>query len=264
MDNNIEKFTSAKIFFKYQILYNKAKNPDGTVNIEKLDNLLREQYEFIRRKIEERKRLAPEKSTKIDNELIELDKLYALIKDEDSRKRNDKLAQQEIYAKKLPINPNSVMEGIIKKYSSKPLEDRWYNFIVSPEGEDQKDVLVIPKREYQYTTQLGLMAYLNEYEIVKIVSGKEMHFCVTTNTRFRDIDELLHKGQPLTENERKYIELFYKQMSDIHLQTCQNKFNGYIGTVENNTSTPIFDMNDEDAAVTKILRNREHDETGER
>ena len=59
--------------------------------------------------------------------------------------------------------------------------------------------------------------------------------------------------------DSKYISLFNKQMSDLHLRTCQRKFNGYIGTVENNLNGTIFDMNDEDLATTKLIRQKEQD-----
>ena len=65
--------------------------------------------------------------------------------------------------------------------------------------------------------------------------------------------------RPLSDKENEYINMFNNQMSDIHLRTCQRKFNGYIGTVENNLNGSAFDMNDEDFAVTKVIREREQD-----
>ena len=198
-------------------------------------------------------------SEKIDYDLKEIEYLYSLIKDENSRKEYDVLTKQEMYAKTLPLKPEEVRTGIIKNFNSKPSKEQWYQFEVSPDGENKKQILVIPKRNYQYTTQLGVIAYLNEYDIVKNVAGMEMHFTVTTNTRFDEVDKIIHLDRPLSDRENEYINLFNNQMSDIHLRTCQRKFNGYIGTVENNLNGSAFDMNDEDFAVTKVIREREQD-----
>ena len=198
-------------------------------------------------------------SEKINYDLKEIEYLYSLIKDENSRKEYDVLTKQEMYAKTLPLKPEEVRTGIIKNFNSKPSKEQWYQFEVSPEGENKKQILVIPKRNYQYTTQLGVIAYLNEYDIVKNVAGMEMHFTVTTNTRFDEVDKIIHLDRPLSDKENEYINLFNNLMSDIHLRTCQRKFNGYIGTVENNLNGSAFDMNDEDFAVTKVIREREQD-----
>ena len=198
-------------------------------------------------------------SEKIDYDLKEIEYLYSLIKDENSRKEYDVFTKQEMYAKTLPLKPEEVRTGIIKNFNSKLSKEQWYQFEVSPDGENKKQILVIPKRNYQYTTQLGVIAYLNEYDIVKNVAGMEMHFTVTTNTRFDEVDKIIHLDRPLSDKENEYINLFNNLMSDIHLRTCQRKFNGYIGTVENNLNGPAFDMNDEDFAVTKVIREREQD-----
>ena len=210
-------------------------------------------------RIVKRKEISPELSEKINYDLKEIEYLYSLIKDENSRKEYDVLTKQEMYAKTLPLKPEEVRTGIIKNFNSKPSKEQWYQFEVSPDGENKKQILVIPKRNYQYTTQLGVIAYLNEYDIVKNVAGMEMHFTVTTNTRFDEVDKIIHLDRPLSDKENEYINMFNNQMSDIHLRTCQRKFNGYIGTVENNLNGPAFDMNDEDFAVTKVIREREQD-----
>lgn len=210
-------------------------------------------------RIVKRKETSPELSEKINYDLKEIEYLYSLIKDENSRKEYDVLTKQEMYAKTLPLKPEEVRTGIIKNFNSKPSKEQWYQFEVSPDGENKKQILVIPKRNYQYTTQLGVIAYLNEYDIVKNVAGMEMHFTVTTNTRFDEVDKIIHLDRPLSDKENEYINLFNNLMSDIHLRTCQRKFNGYIGTVENNLNGSAFDMNDEDFAVTKVIREREQD-----
>ena len=210
-------------------------------------------------RIVKRKETSPELSEKIDYDLKEIEYLYSLIKDENSRKEYDVFTKQEMYAKTLPLKPEEVRTGIIKNFNSKLSKEQWYQFEVSPDGENKKQILVIPKRNYQYTTQLGVIAYLNEYDIVKNVAGMEMHFTVTTNTRFDEVDKIIHLDRPLSDKENEYINLFNNLMSDIHLRTCQRKFNGYIGTVENNLNGPAFDMNDEDFAVTKVIREREQD-----
>ena len=198
-------------------------------------------------------------SEKIDYDLKEIEYLYSLIKDENSRKEYDVLTKQEMYAKTLPLKSEGVKTGIIRNFTSKLSKEKWYQFEVAPNGENKKQILVIPKRNYQYTTQLGVIAYLNEYDIVKNVAGMEMHFTVTTNTRFDEVDKIIHLDRPLSDKENEYINLFNNLMSDIHLRTCQRKFNGYIGTVENNLNGSAFDMNDEDFAVTKVIREREQD-----
>ena len=210
-------------------------------------------------RIVKRKEISPELSEKINYDLKEIEYLYSLIKDENSRKEYDVLTKQEMYAKTLPLKPEEVRTGIIRNFNSKPSKEQWYQFEVSPDGENKKQILVIPKRNSQYTTQLAVIAYLNEYDIVKNVAGMEMHFTVTTNTRFDEVDKIIHLDRPLSDKENEYINMFNNQMSDIHLRTCQRKFNGYIGTVENNLNGSAFDMNDEDFAVTKVIREREQD-----
>ena len=154
-------------------------------------------------------------SEKINYDLKEIEYLYSLIKDENSRKEYDVLTKQEMYAKTLPLKPEEVRTGIIKNFNSKPSKEQWYQFEVSPDGENKKQILVIPKRNYQYTTQLGVIAYLNEYDIVKNVAGMEMHFTVTTNTRFDEVDKIIHLDRPLSDKENEYINMFNNQMSDI-------------------------------------------------
>ena len=259
MDKDIEKYAAAKTILGFNLLANRAKRADGTVDKAKLDELLKEKYENIRESIMKRKEESPDLSEKLDHDLQEIGYLYSLIKDEDSRKEYDVLTKQEVYAKNLPLNPEEVKTGIIRNFNYKYSKERWYQFEVSPNGENTKQILVIPKRNYQYTTQLGVIAYLNEYEIVKNIAGIDMHFDVTTNTRFDEVDRIIHLDRPLSDKEKEYISLFNKQMSDLHLRTCQRKFNGYIGTVENNLNGTIFDMNDEDLATTKLIRQKEQD-----
>lgn len=197
---------------------------------------------------------------KKNRDIQELDYLYSLVKDEKSRRENDIIAKQEEYARKLPIDYNETDSGIIKEVRSKPTQEEWYDFTVLPEGENRKSVLVIPKRNYEYVTQLGINAYLNEYEIIKTIGGMEMHFVTTTNTSFSEVKRLVHLDRELTKEEKEYLRLFYNQMSDIHLRTCKAKFSGYIGTVERNSKLPSFDMDYEDYAATKVIRQRDKGE----
>ena len=88
----------------------------------------------------------------------------------------------------------------------------------------------------------------------------EMHFVTMTNTSFSEVKRLLHLDRELTKEEQDYLKLFYNQMSDIHLRTCKSKFSGYIGTVESNSNTPSFEMDYEDFAATKYIRQREKED----
>ena len=51
-NNTLEKY----ILFRYNLLANRAKREDGTIDKTKLDELLKEKYEYIRRKNSKKKR----------------------------------------------------------------------------------------------------------------------------------------------------------------------------------------------------------------
>lgn len=262
MEENFEKFMSAKRILGYNMCASKSKREDGTIDETKLNDLLKQNYEYIRGKLLGRKRENPNFDEQtVRTEIQEIDFLYSLVKDENVRSKNDELAKEEKYASTLPKISEDEVKGIIKNYTSKPSKEESYQFEVSPEGENKKHITVIPKRKFQYTTQLGVIAYLNEYEIVKNINGIDRHFTVTTNTNFSEADKISHLDRPLSDNEKAYLKLFYMQMSDIHLKTCQKRFSGYIGTVENNLDSVKFDMDSEDYAATDALKiDREDDE----
>ena len=49
MDKDIEKYAAAKTIFCFNLLANRSKNEDGTIDKAKLDQLLKEKYEYMRR-----------------------------------------------------------------------------------------------------------------------------------------------------------------------------------------------------------------------
>lgn len=51
MDKDIEKFSLAKTILGYYNLLENSKNSDGSINQKKLDELLKEKYNYIRRTI---------------------------------------------------------------------------------------------------------------------------------------------------------------------------------------------------------------------
>lgn len=262
MEENFEKFMTAKRLLGYNICVSKSKREDGTIDETKLNDLLKQNYEYIRGKLLGRKRENPNFDEEtVKKEIQEIDFLYSLIQDENVRSKNDEFAKEEKYANSLPKISKAEVKGIIKNYTSKPSKEEIYQLEVSPEGENTKHITIIPKRNFQYTTQLGVIAYLNEYEIVKNINGIDRHFTVTTNTNFSEANKISNLDRPLTDNEKAYLKLFYMQMSDIHLKTCEKRFNGYIGTVENNLDSVKFDMDSEDYAATDAFnRYRSDDE----
>ena len=56
MDKDIEKYVASKTIFCFNLLANKAKREDGAIDKAKLDQLLKEKYEYIRRKNSKKKR----------------------------------------------------------------------------------------------------------------------------------------------------------------------------------------------------------------
>lgn len=56
MNKDIEKYAAAKTIFGFNFLANGAKSEDGTIDKVKLDQLLKEKYEYIRRKNSKKKR----------------------------------------------------------------------------------------------------------------------------------------------------------------------------------------------------------------
>lgn len=260
MEKDVEKFKIAKTLLGYNISVSKSRKEDGSIDEDKLNELLKKNYEYIRSKFLKRKEMQPEMAERTDKDIKEVDYLYSLIKDGNARRENDELAKENAYAEKLPIKPEDANVGIIRSINSKYAKEMVYSFEVAPEGENKKHVIVIPKRYFEYTTKVGVIAYINEYIIVKNINGIEMHFDVTTNTRFDELDEIMNYGKPLTALESEYVRLFNNQMSDIHLRTCARKYKGYIGTVENNLRTAKFEMNEEDlSATTAIEREEERD-----
>ena len=49
MDKDIEKYVASKTIFCFNLLANRSKNEDGTIDKAKLDQLLKEKYEYMRR-----------------------------------------------------------------------------------------------------------------------------------------------------------------------------------------------------------------------
>ena len=255
MEENFEKFIIAKGILGYKICVGKSTREDGTIDETKLNDLLKQNYEYVRGKLLDRKKSNPNFDEEtVKKEIQEIDYLYSLVKDENVRSKNDELTKEEKYANSLPKFSKAEVKGIIKSYTSKPSNEESYQFEVAPEGENKKHIQVIPKRKMEYVTHLGVIAYLNEYEIVKNINGIDRHFTVTTNTNFSEADKISHLDRPLTYNEKAYLKLFYMQMSDIHLKTCEKRFSGYIGTVENNLDSAKFDMDSEDYAATDALK----------
>ena len=56
MDKDIEKYVASKTIFFFFFLANRAKREDGRIDKAKLDQLLKEKYEYIRRKNSKKKR----------------------------------------------------------------------------------------------------------------------------------------------------------------------------------------------------------------
>lgn len=263
MEENFEKFMTAKRILGYNICASKSKREDGTIDETKLNDLLKQNYEYIRGQLLGRKKSNPNFDEEaVKKEIQEIDFLYSLIKDENVRSKNDELAKEEKYANSLPKISEAEVKGIIKNFTSEPSKEEYYQFEVSPEGENKKHIIVIPKRNFKYTTQLGVIAYLNEYEIIKNINGIDRHFDVTTHTNFNQANNIAHLDRPLTDIEKAYLKLFYMQMSDIHLKTCEKRFNGYIGTVENNIDSAKFDMDSEDYAATNAFKKDRADDEG--
>ena len=261
MEEDFKKFMTAKRILGYNMCMTKSKKEDGTIDEEKLNSLLKQNHEYIRSQLLTRKLSNPNfDKDLVEREIKEIDYLYSLVKDEKARSKNDSLAKEEKHCRQLPKISEEEVKGIIKDLMSKPLEENKYTFSVSPEGESTKKVLVIPKRKYQYITKLGVTAYLREYEVVKNIYGVDSHFTVTTNTDFDEVNKIYHSDKPISKAESEYLKLFYMQMSDIHLNTCRRRFNGYIGTVDNNMFSAKFDMDSEDYAATKEIRKQELEE----
>ena len=254
MEENFEKYMTAKRILGYNMCVTKSKRDNGTVDETKLNALLKQNYEYIRGQLLGRKKLNPNFDEKtVEKEIEEIDFLYSLVKDEKVRSKNDELAKEEKYVNSLPKISETEVDGIIKSYKSKPSKGEIYQFEVSPEGENTKHIIVFKKRDYQYVTKLGVIAYLGEYEIIKNINGIDRHFLIKTNTKFDEINDILHSDRNLSNNEMEYLKLFYRQMSDVHLKTCQNKFCGYIGTVEKKLDSATLDMDSEDYAATKVI-----------
>ena len=254
MENTYEKYMSARRIFNYNLCLSKAKNVDGTINETKLNELLMQNYNNIKNSFEKRMKQNDSLDKKLNAEVSELNKLYLLINNENVRNQNNELVKEEEYAKKLPIDSNIIEPGIIKNLNYIPLNENKYNFKVYPENENPKHITVITKRKYEYFTKLGIRAFINYIDITKNLNGVEMNFKVFTNTNFENIYKLINIKKELTNNEKAYIQLFYNQMSDIHLMSCYRKFDGYIGSIEYNFDKPLFEMNSEDYALTKRVK----------
>ncbi len=53
MDKDIERFLLAKTILGYNALLETSKNSDGSINQTKLDELIKEKYNYIRRTVYE-------------------------------------------------------------------------------------------------------------------------------------------------------------------------------------------------------------------
>lgn len=254
MDKEYLEYNNAKNLLEYNMSVSKSRKEDGTIDESKLDEILKRRYEYIRSQLLKRENIDQEV---IKKDVRKLDYLYSLVKDEKTRKKFDELFKEERYLSTLPKICEDEVKGIIKEYNSKPSKGEVYQLEVFPDGENAKHIIAFKKRDYRYVTKLGVIAYLSEYAIVKNINGIDREFRVTTNTNFDKVNEILHSNRPLSENEKKYLKLFYNQMSDTHLKACQKVYNGYIGTVEEKSDSVKFDMDSEDYAATKEILSQE-------
>ena len=69
MEKDVEKFKIAKTLLGYNISVSKSRKEDGSIDEDKLNELLKKNYEYIRSKFLKRKEMQPEMAERTDKDI---------------------------------------------------------------------------------------------------------------------------------------------------------------------------------------------------
>ena len=261
IERGFEEYKFVLASFRYEKNLELAKNENGIVDENKLQELLRIEYERMLEYVKSHS--APENVRK---NIETLSKRYELAKDRrqmiyygelkrliDSEKY---LSAQGVDEKKL-LN----MAAKVSKIGYKDAKNSKLMILkVTPKNEPQKTVRIKRIGTLGYKV-INVESHIDMYRCGKNINGVDRIFTIFTDTSFERAIDLIKKqndGYPLTTEEETYLEKVSEQLSDRHLSACQRELNGYIGNVENGKIT--YDPDEYNACrtyVNYINRNQE-------
>lgn len=262
--NNIEiGFEEYKLVlasFRYEKNVELAKNENGIVDENRLQELLRMEYERMLSYVKAHS--APENAQK---NIEALAKRYEFVKDRRQMiyyGELKRLIDSEKYLSDQGVDKLLSNAGKVSKIGYKDAKNSKLMILkVSPKNEPQKTVKIKQIGTLGYR-MINLESYIDVYKCEKNINGVDRVFTIFTDTSFQRAIDLIKKqndGYPLTPKEETYLENVSEQLSDKHLSACQRKLNGYIGNVQNGKIT--YDQDEYNACRTYVnYRNRKQEE----
>lgn len=255
---DLKKYREAKMFLGYDKAVKEAKDENGILNEEKLNQILLENYQRMRTYLEE-------KNINAKSQITQLEELFKLAKDRKQMEYYENLEKQEKHIKAIGIDENNLLKSSSMISATAFLRKKDPTFItiqVSPKGETSKKVRIANIGEIQYKTAFNLYSNISVYLIEKNIQGINRRFIVGTNTNFRTAFNLINQGREnITPEGKQYLECVEQQLSDINLLASQRQLNGYIGTVEkkDNNAEIYYDPEEYCAYRKETLRNQNND-----
>lgn len=255
---DLKKYREAKMFFCYDKAVKESKDENGIINQEKLNKILLENYQRMRKYLEE-------KNIDAKCQISQLEEVFELAKDRKQMEYYEAIERQEKHIKAIGIDESSLSKSssmILKTVFSRKKDPTFITVQVSPKGETSKKVRITNIGEIQYKTAFNLYSNLSIYVIEKNIQGINRRFVVGTNTNFRTAYNLINQGREnISIEDEQYLEYVEQQLSDINLLASQRQLNGYIGTVEkkDNNAEIYYDPEEYCAYKKELSRNQNND-----
>lgn len=242
--NSIERgFEEYKLVlgpFRYEKNVENSKNENGIVDENKLQELLRREYERMIAYIKAHS--APEN---IQKNIATITERYEFVKDRKQMLYYEELkkfidSEKYLSAKGADEKTLLGMAGKISRMGYKDERDsKVMIFKVSPKNEPEKTVRIKKDGILGYET-INIESYIEVYKCAKNINGVDRIFSIFTGTSFTRAMDLINKrnsGHALTRSEETFLEKVSEQLSDKHLNACQRELSGYIGNIENGEIT---------------------------
>lgn len=268
LEEELIKYKSAKNCFHYDRALESAKDENGIVNEEKLNEILENIYKKMISYLEDHSEIDGKRNPSVNRNIARINELYKLV-----RNRTQMQYLSEVLKQDNTININE--KDMLK--ASSQISKIGYVLNKSPKtlllninsgNGNRKTVRISRHGTLAYRTSFNVSSEIDVYKITKNIQGLDRNFTVFTNTLFNKVEMLMRKkasGERLSEEEEAYILKVQEQLSDNSLLACQRKLNGYIGTVEGQKDSVgiVFDPDDYRACkafIDKVKDNKEEKE----
>lgn len=252
-----DKFKMAKMYFRYDRLLKHFTDDSGRIDEEGLRQAITKEYEELKEKLRLQKN-----NENVKKDLEKIDEYYSIIIDRKKVEYYERLLKTENYfdnninAEKLMLNASRIEKHIFEENKNPTV----INLVVNPEGENPKTVKITKMGILHYKTSINVSSSIDIYSIVKTIRGVDRRFLVATNTLFnyaKEITTRREKGKQISKKDEEFLQLVSQQLSDVNLEVCQRKLNGYMGSIERKEDTVDFSIEpDEYAAMNCFKRQR--------